>query len=33
MIYGRCWKRRNGVLGQWREIKQAMYAEYVANWG
>lgn len=29
LIYGRQWKRRHGVLGKWRELKQAMYSEYV----
>lgn len=29
MIYSRRWKRRRGVLGKWREIKQKMYAEYL----
>ena len=32
MIYGRKWKRRRGVLGKWREIKLAMYCEYLGNW-
>lgn len=31
MIFGRRWKRRHGVLGKWREIKQAMYAQYLAD--
>ena len=31
MIYGRRWKRRHGVLGKWRELKQAMYAQYLAE--
>lgn len=29
MIYDRPHKRRNGVLGYWRELKQKMYAEYL----
>lgn len=29
VIWGRRWKRRHGVLGKWRELKQAMYAEYL----
>ena len=29
MIFHRKWKRRAGVLGKWRELKQAMYAEYL----
>lgn len=29
MIYDRRWKRRHGVLGYWRELKQRMYAEYL----
>jgi hypothetical protein len=29
MIWNRPWKRRHGVLGKWREIKQAMYQQYV----
>jgi phage FluMu gp28-like protein len=29
IIYARPWKRRRGVLGAWREIKQKMYREYV----
>jgi len=33
MIYGRRWKRRHGVLGKWREIKLAMYAQYVNDLG
>lgn len=31
MIYGRKWKRRRGVLGYWRQLKLAMYAEYVEH--
>lgn len=31
MIFNRKWKRRAGVLGYWRQIKQAMYAEYVRD--
>jgi len=31
MIFNRKWKRRHGVLGKWREIKPAMYAEYLEN--
>ena len=30
-IYGRKWKRRRGVLGKWREIKLALYAEYLRD--
>ena len=33
MIWGRRWKRRNGVLGKWREIKLAMYREYLNDLG
>lgn len=33
MIYGRKWKRRHGVLGKWREIKQAMYQQYLVDCG
>jgi phage FluMu gp28-like protein len=33
MIYGRKWKRRNGVLGFWRELKRAMYREYLHDIG
>lgn len=29
MIYNRPHKRRNGVLGYWRELKLKMYAEYL----
>lgn len=29
LIYQRRYKRRHGVLGAWREIKQYMYREYV----
>ena len=29
LIYGRRWKRRRGVLGYWRELKQKLYAEYL----
>jgi hypothetical protein len=29
MIYNRKYKRRNGVLGFWRELKQKMYQEYL----
>jgi len=29
MIYNRKHKRRNGVLGFWRELKQKMYNEYL----
>ena len=29
MIYGRRWKRRRGVLGFWRELKQKLYGEYL----
>lgn len=29
LIYNRPYKRRNGVLGYWRELKQKMYAEYL----
>jgi hypothetical protein len=29
MIYNRKHKRRRGVLGYWRELKLAMYDEYV----
>ena len=29
MIWSRRWKRRHGVLGKWREIKQAMYRRYL----
>lgn len=32
-IYSRKWKRRHGVLGKWREIKQAMYARYLNELG
>lgn len=28
-IFNRRWKRRHGVLGYWRELKQAMYREYL----
>jgi hypothetical protein len=31
MIWGRKWKRRNGVLGKWREIKLAMYVQYLED--
>lgn len=30
LIFNRRWKRRNGVLGAWHEIKKKMYREYVA---
>lgn len=29
MTYGRKWKRRNGVLGYWRELKMRMYEDYL----
>ena len=29
MIWSRKWKRRKGVLGKWRQIKQAMYQHYL----
>lgn len=29
MIWTRKHKRRNGVLGYWRELKLKMYAEYL----
>lgn len=29
MIWNRKWKRRHGVLGKWRELKLAMYYEYL----
>lgn len=29
MVWARRWKRRRGVLGYWRELKQRMYAEYL----
>lgn len=29
MIYNRKYKRRNGVLGYWHQIKQQMWAEHV----
>lgn len=32
LIWGRSWKRRHGVLGKWRELKQAMYAEYLEQY-
>ena len=32
MIYNRPHKRRNGVLGYWRELKQRMYAEYLRQY-
>lgn len=32
MIWNRRWKRRNGVLGAWREIKRKMYREYLEKW-
>ena len=28
-IFSRKWKRRNGVLGAWHQIKQEMYREYL----
>lgn len=28
LIYGRRWKRRNGVLGYWHELKLAMWQEH-----
>lgn len=31
LIYGRKWKRRHGVLGYWRELKQRMYIEYLVE--
>lgn len=31
MIYGRKWKRRHGVLGKWRELKLAMYRQYIES--
>lgn len=31
MIFKRKWKRRNGVLGAWREIKVAMYRKYLED--
>jgi hypothetical protein len=31
MIYNRKWKRRNGVLGFWRQLKRQMYDEYLAG--
>lgn len=33
MIWSRPYKRRNGVLGYWRELKQKMYAEYLYQLG
>lgn len=33
IIYSRRWKRRHGVLGAWREIKLAMYREYLHGMG
>lgn len=32
MIYTRTHKRRRGVLGYWRELKQKMYAEYLREY-
>ena len=29
LIYHRAHKRRRGVLGAWRQLKQQMYAEYL----
>jgi hypothetical protein len=31
LLYGRKWKRRHGVLGYWHELKQRLYAEYLAD--
>jgi len=31
MIFCRPWKLRHGVLGKWREIKLAMYDQYLAE--
>ena len=33
LIFGRKWKRRAGVLGKWRELKLAMYREYLNDLG
>ncbi|MGH8011558.1 MAG: hypothetical protein ACREQ4_03525 [Candidatus Binataceae bacterium] len=33
MIWGRKHKRRHGVLGKWREVKLAMYAQYLQSVG
>lgn len=33
LIYHRQWKRRRGVLGKWYEIKQAMYQDYLSQFG
>lgn len=32
MIYTRKHKRRRGVLGYWRELKQKLYKEYLRQW-
>lgn len=29
MIWQRQWKRRNGVLGYWRQLKLELYNEYL----
>ena len=29
MIYDRQWKRRNGVLGYWRQIKKEMFEQHI----
>ena len=31
MLWPRHFKRRHTVLGKWREIKEAMYARYLAE--
>lgn len=28
-IYNRKWKRRRGVLGYWKQLKQEMYEQYL----
>lgn len=33
MLSGRKWRRRHGVLGYWRQLKLAMYADYLATHG
>lgn len=33
IIYNRKWKRRNGVLGYWHELKMNMYREYLEQIG
>jgi hypothetical protein len=32
LVWSRPFKRRHGVLGKWRELKRAMYAQYLEEW-